>query len=201
MAEPAACVFCGHTDRAMTREHVFAQWLIQKVHGSQIAASNVAGATPLRVSRVFGTVCAVCNAGWMSGLEVSFRRLVFARSRIGPIAAVDRTALSRWFTKTAVLLAAANGASLLDAADRARLPQGMPQRIEVSLARVRRPRQAIDFAVRATADDTRVAVLVRDLVAHVAAPGTLDSDHGTRLWPLRTHALRWDTLPVVTSLR
>ena len=43
-----------------------------------------------------------------------------------------------------------------------------------------------------------VAVLVDDLIAHVAATGTLSSRHGTRLWPLRTHTMRWDTLPVIT---
>jgi len=43
-----------------------------------------------------------------------------------------------------------------------------------------------------------VAVLVDDLVGHVAARGRLASRHGTRLWPLRSHTIRWETLPVIT---
>jgi hypothetical protein len=43
-----------------------------------------------------------------------------------------------------------------------------------------------------------VAVLVDDLVGHVAARGALASRHGTKLWPLRTHTIRWETLPVIT---
>ena len=34
---------------------------------------------------------------------------------------------------------------------------------------------------------------------HVATRGTLASRHGTRLWPLRSHTIRWETLPVITS--
>jgi hypothetical protein len=203
MAIATSCVFCGRSDRPLTREHVFARWLIQKVHGSRIVASSAASPEPVRPSRIFATVCADCNAGWMSGLEVSFRRLVFARERAGAIAAVDRTALSRWFTKTAVLVAHAQGVVLVDARGRAQLPTGMPDGVEVSLARLRRPRQHIDFAV-ISADavrGARVAILVDDLVSHVSAPGALDRRQGTRLWPLRTHALRWDTLPVIASLR
>jgi hypothetical protein len=83
----------------------------------------------------------------------------------------------------------------------------MPDDIEVFLARRRRPRQRLDFALDVTSEHeakpARVrsaAILVDDLVGHVAARGTLASRHGTRLWPLRSHALRWETLPVITSL-
>jgi hypothetical protein len=82
----------------------------------------------------------------------------------------------------------------------------MPDDIEVFLARRRRPRQQLDFALDTMADDNEgalrvrsVGVLVDDLIAHVAARGTLASRHGTRLWPLRSHTLRWETLPVITS--
>jgi hypothetical protein len=80
----------------------------------------------------------------------------------------------------------------------------MPDDVEVFLARRRRPPQRLDFAFDRTAggdaDTVRsVAILVDDLVAHVAARGTLASRHGTRLWPLRSHVLRWETLPVITA--
>jgi hypothetical protein len=203
------CVLCQRADRPITREHIFARWLIRQVHGARLVPSDVAllGSAPMRIARVIAPVCADCNAGWMSGLEVSFRRLLFARPRTGPLQAQDRITLSRWFTKTAVLLAYAHGGALVGERHRAQLVSGMPDDIEVFLARRRRQRQDLDYSLDVVADadgepsNVRfVSVLVEDLVAHVAARGTLSSRHGTRLWPLRTHALRWDTLPVIAPL-
>jgi len=201
------CVLCQRADRPITREHIFARWLIRQVHGAKLVPSQgaLSTAAPLRIARVVVPVCADCNAGWMSGLEVSFRRMLFARPRTGPLQAPDRLTLSRWFTKTAVLLAHAYGGALVGAEHPAQLVSGMPDDIEVSLARRRRPRQDLDYALDVMTDgearESRVrsvAVLVDDLIAHVAATGTLSSRHGTRLWPLRTHTMRWDTLPVIT---
>ncbi|TMG52356.1 MAG: hypothetical protein E6H84_14345 [Chloroflexi bacterium] len=201
------CVLCQGADRPITREHIFARWLIRQVHGAKLVPSQgaLSTAAPLRIARVVVPVCADCNAGWMSGLEVSFRRMLFARPRTGPLQAPDRLTLSRWFTKTAVLLAHAYGGALVGAEHPAQLVSGMPDDIEVFLARRRRPRQDLDYALDVMTDgearESRVrsvAVLVDDLIAHVAATGTLSSRHGTRLWPLRTHTMRWDTLPVIT---
>jgi len=201
------CVLCQGADRPITREHIFARWLIRQVHGARLVPSHpsLATAAPVRIARVVVPVCADCNAGWMSGLEVSFRRMLFARPRTGPLQAPDRLTLSRWFTKTAVLLAHAYGGALVGAEHPAQLVSGMPDDIEVFLARRRRPRQDLDYALDVMTDgearESRVrsvAVLVDDLIAHVAATGTLSSRHGTRLWPLRTHTMRWDTLPVIT---
>jgi hypothetical protein len=203
------CVLCLRGDRPMTREHVFARWLVRQVHGARLTPSAAsrgasASAEPVRISRVIATVCAECNAGWMSALESGFRRAVFARPRVGALRAPDRITLSRWFTKTAVLLADAHGGALGGAADRAQLIAGMPDDVEVFLARRRRPSQRLDFAFDvATGRDPdairSVAILVDDLVGHVAERGTLASRHGTRLWPLRSHLLRWETLPVITK--
>ena len=195
------CVLCLRRDRPMTREHVFARWLVTQVHGARLTAST----GPFRISRVIATVCAECNAGWMSALESSFRRAVFARPRAGTLQAPDRITLSRWFTKTAVLLAHAHGGELIGAAQRAQLVTGMPDDVEVFLARRRRPPQRLDFTLEATNGGDpgslrSVTVLVDDLVAHVAARGALASRHGTRLWPLRSHLLRWETLPVITAV-
>jgi hypothetical protein len=189
----------------MTREHIFARWLIQQVHGARLIPSNATPSTAdPRIGRVVAAVCAGCNAGWMSGLEVSFRRLLFARPRVGTLQAPDRVTLSRWFTKTAVLLAHARGGALVGATHRAQLVTGMPDGVEVFVARRRRPRQQLDFTLDVvTAGDgdaprvRSVAILVDDLVGHVAATGTLASRHGTQLWPLRSHILRWETLPVI----
>jgi len=211
--EPLSCVLCLRADQPMTREHVFARWLVRQLHGGRLVPSSASpGGTPssnapLRIARVTAGVCAECNAGWMSTLEVSFRRTLFARPRVGMLRAPDRITLSRWFTKTAVLLAHAHGGGLVSAAPPAQLLSGMPHDIEVFLARRRRPRQQLDFAVDVMTDRDAsavtvrsVAVLVDDLVGHVAARGRLASRHGTRLWPLRSHTIRWETLPVITPL-
>ena len=205
-AEP--CLLCRRVDRPITREHVFPRWLVRQVHGSRLVSSDTSrpgpsAAPPTRISRVTADVCADCNTGWMSVLEDSFQRAVFARPRVGTLPAPDRVTLSRWFTKTAVLLAHAHGASLVTGTERQQLVGGMPAGVEVFLARRRRPRQHLDFALGATVDDggdTRrvrsVTILVDELVGQVTAHGTLASRHGTRLWPLRSHTMRWDTLPV-----
>jgi len=206
------CVLCRRANWPITREHVFAHWLVRRVHGGRLVASDASpGGTPsstapLRIAHVIAAgVCADCNTGWMSSLEVSFRQALFARPRIGTLQASDRITLSRWFTKTAVLLAHARGGVFVSATHRAQLVAGMPDDIEVFLARRRRPRQHLDFALDViTGGDAEairvrsVAILVDDLVGHVAARGTLASRNGTRLWPLRSHTLRWETLPVIT---
>ncbi len=203
---------CLRTDRPLTREHVFAHWLVRKVNGARLLPSDApSGSTPsarpATIARITADVCAECNAGWMSSLEVSFRQAVFARERVGMLWAPDRTTLSRWFTKTALLLADARGAAFLSATRRAQIVTGMPDGIEVFIARRRRPSQLLDFALdvvnpgSAAPRVESVAIQVDDLVAHVADRGTLASRHGTRLWPLRTHALRWETLPVVSVQR
>jgi hypothetical protein len=203
------CLLCLRADRPMTHEHVFARWLVSQVHGARLLATDApkGGGIPTRIARVTADVCADCNAGWMSSLETSFRQALFARPRVGMLRAPDRITLSRWFTKTAVLLAHAHGGVLLGAMHRAQLAAGLPDDVEVFLARRRRPRQRLDFALDLTTDrdagvaEVRsVAILVDDLVGHVAARGSLASRHGTRLWPLRTHTLRWETLPVSTPL-
>jgi hypothetical protein len=202
-----ACVFCRRADRPLTREHVFAHWLVLKVHGGRLVASRgraPSSTRPERIARLVAGVCADCNAGWMSSLEVSFRRAVFARPRVGIVPAPDRVTVSRWFTKTAVLLAHADGGALGDAERHPTLAAGMPDDIEVFLARRRRPPQRLDFTVDLMTDHERdakrarsVTIFLDDLVGHVAVRGTLAGRHGTRLWPLRTHALRWETLPVI----
>lgn len=201
------CVLCLRADLPLTREHVFAHWLVRKLHAARLLPSDSRialvspTARPITIARVTADVCADCNAGWMSSLEVSFRQAVFARPRTGLVWAPDRTTLSRWFTKTAVLLAHARGALFLTAECRSQIVTGIPAGIEVFVARRRRPPQALDFALDVIPDRDAmrvrsVSVQVDELVAHVAARGTLASAHGTRLWPLRTHALRWETLPV-----
>ena len=200
MSQP--CPWCLRTDRPMTREHIFARWLVRRVHGAQLIPSSATAAE--RIARVTASVCAECNAGWMSVLEDSFRRAIYGRPRVGPLQAQDRVILSRWFTKTALLLGHTRGSAVVGAADRPELATGMPDGVEVFLARRRRPRQRLDFSFEIAPDAEphtvrSIGVQVDDLVAHIAARGELTSRHGTQLWPLRSHLIRWETLPVISE--
>jgi len=199
------CVLCLRTNRPMTREHIFAQWLIRQVHGARLVPSGTPSIPALRIARVIAPVCAECNAGWMSGLEVSFRRILFARPRSGVLQPPDRIALSRWFTKTAVLLAYAHRGALAAVSHGAQLVTGVPDDVEVFVGRRRHPPQHLDFSLDAVTDRDgsqvrSVGILVDDVVGHVAARGALTSRHGTQLWPLRSHTLRWETLPVIARV-
>ena len=176
---------------------MFAHWLVIKLKAGKLVATDDARSPTERIGRVITVVCADCNAGWMSSLEAGFRRILFGAPRVGLLQAPDRVTLSRWFAKTAILLAQARGGMLIDASHRAQLVTGMPDDLEVFVARRRRPQQRLDFAV----ESDSVSILVDDLVGHVARPGILTSWHGTRLWPLRSHVLRWETLPVMSSQR
>jgi len=193
----------------LTREHVLARWLVERLqawratHAAHGPADTDADA---RISRLVTSVCGACNAGWMSGLEVSFRQAVFGRERPEVLAAPTRQVLSRWFTKTAILVADAIGQELIPHDRWSELTSGMPSRIRVGLARLRRPRQPLDLAIEYTRDAdtsapqlTSVAVQVDDLVG-IVTPESSAAKRGTTLWPIRSHVLRWTTLPVVNRL-
>ena len=195
-------------DVALTREHVFARWLVERLrawratHTARIRADAIADA---RLARLVTNVCGTCNAGWMSGLEDSFRRAVFARSRPDHIAEPTRRILSRWLTKTGVLVADAADLELVPVAEWPELTDAMPGGIRVGLARLRQPRQPLDleFAYETDPDRravrlTAVAVQVDDLVGLVTRRSSVTP--ATTLWPIRSHVLRWTTLPVVNRL-
>jgi hypothetical protein len=140
----------------------------------------------------------------MSGLEVSFRQAVFARSRPEHLAAPTRAVMSRWFTKTATLVAHALGEQLIPSEQWSALPSAMPPDLRVGITRLRRPRQALDVALFHAGDGERrrlasVAVQVDDLIG-VVARRSADTARATTLWPIRSHVLRWATLPVVNQL-
>jgi hypothetical protein len=82
----------------------------------------------------------------------------------------------------------------------------MPGGIRVGLARLRRPRQPLDVGLEYDRSETSqpkpkltsVAVQVDDLVAIVTRRPSVTP--ATTLWPIRSHVLRWATLPVVNRL-
>jgi hypothetical protein len=196
-------------DVALTREHVFARWLVARLRAWRVthtARASVDAAADARIARLVTNVCGQCNAGWMSGLEVSFRQAVFAKSRTDQVAEPTRRTLSRWFAKTAMLVAHAASHELVPENKWPELTNAMPGGIRVGLARVRRPRQPLDVGLEYAAPDemhrtgklTSVALQVDDLVAIVTRRSSVTP--ATTLWPIRSHAMRWTTLPVVNRL-
>ena len=205
----ARCRFCLREDVALTREHVFARWLVERLrawrathaaHGPSDAAADA------RIARLVTSVCGICNAGWMSSLEVSFRQAVFAKTRPEQIAEPTRRTLSRWFAKTAMLVADAAHQELVPVDHWPEMTAAMPSGIRVGIARVRRKQQPLELeleyaeadAIHPVRDLTSVAVQVDDLVAIVTRRSSVTP--ATVLWPIRSHILRWSTLPVVNRL-
>ena len=203
------CRFCLREGVALTREHVFARWLVERLRAwraTHAAHGPTATEADARIARLVTTVCGACNAGWMSGLEVGFRQAVFARSRPEHIAEPTRRTLSRWFAKTATLVAHATGQELVPEDHWPELTDAMPGGIRVGLARLRRPRQPLDVGLEYDGSEkshptpklTSVAVQVDDLVAIITRRSSVTP--ATTLWPIRSHVLRWTTLPVVNRL-
>ncbi len=206
----ALCRFCLRDDVALTREHVFARWLVTRLRASRVTFAGLGpgdAAAQTRIAHLVTSVCGDCNAGWMSELEVSFRQAVFARSRPERLAAPTRRTLSRWFTKTATLVAYATGQELIPTDQWSHLTNAMPADLRVGLTRLRRPRQPLDLALGYAVADadpraaqlTSVAVQVDDLVGVVTRMSSVTM-RATTLWPIRSHVLRWTTLPVVNRL-
>jgi hypothetical protein len=203
------CRFCLREDVALTREHVFARWLVERLRAwraTHAAHAPADAAADARIARLVTNVCGTCNAGWMSSLEVSFRQAVFAKSRPEQIAEPTRRTLSRWFAKTAMLVADAAHQELVPEEHWPEMTAAMPRGIRVGIARVRRKQQPLDVALEYAEPDvnhpvahlTSVAVQVDDLVAIVTRRSSVTP--ATTLWPIRSHVLRWTTLPVVNRL-
>jgi hypothetical protein len=203
------CRFCLREDVALTREHVFARWLVERLRAwraTHAAHGPADAAADARIARLVTNVCGTCNAGWMSSLEVSFRQAVFAKSRPEQIAEPTRRTLSRWFAKTAVLVADAAHQELVPVEHWPEMSTAMPSVIRVGIARVRRKQQPLAVELEYAALDanqppaqlTSVAVQVDDLVAIVTRRSSVTP--ATTLWPIRSHVLRWSTLPVVNRL-
>ena len=195
-------------DVALTREHVFARWLVARLRAWRAthAAHGPDAAADARIARLVTNVCGACNAGWMSTLEVGFRQAVFAKSRPEHLAEPTRRTLSRWFAKTAMLVAHAAGHELVPEEHWPKLTGAMPGGIRIGLARLRRPRQPLDVELEYAVPDENgpagqlasVAVQVDALVAIVTRRSSVTP--ATTLWPIRSHVLRWTTLPVVNRL-
>ena len=203
------CRFCLREDVALTREHVFARWLVERLRAwraTHAAHGPADAAADARIARLVTNVCGTCNAGWMSSLEVSFRQAVFAKSRPEQIAEPTRRTLGRWFAKTAMLVADAAHQELVAEQHWPEMRDAMPGGMRVGIARVRRKQQPLAVELEYAKPDvnhpvaqlTSVAMQVDDLVAIVTRRSSVTP--ATTLWPIRSHVLRWTTLPVVNRL-
>lgn len=106
-----SCAFCGFTGK-LTGEHVFGDWL-SRIGLDLAPVPHGAGRLNL-IGRELGVrppfqqkvndVCAACNNGWMSQLEVVAQRVLtpFILGQPGEIAAADMAAIAMWTQKTAL---------------------------------------------------------------------------------------------------
>jgi len=226
------CWFCDRAAGKRSKEHIFPQWLLkhhgamdERVHPIRIslplggAVASERGQRPLR-AHFNGEVCADCNNGWMSALEVSAAPILTQDPRRGEIAAEDAIILARWFAKTAVNLNVSQPFRLLvDKAARHGLATGIPDGFAVHLFRVREQDGVFDWAQKspdaATCPQDRVSsmrrlleltlvthIRIADLVAVVVyarkplRPADVVTSDGSRIYPASEVSPEWDELPL-----
>lgn len=113
------CVFCGQRDQGLTLEHVYPDWL-SSLFSKDIKGTNEVSSdtTASRVwqGRLFQhkvkLVCAVCNNGWMSGLEGGAKDLIKSLAFTHDTQALseeDQRRVSLWVQKTVLMNNKANG--------------------------------------------------------------------------------------------
>jgi hypothetical protein len=141
------CWFCGPGTGRRAREHIFAQVLLSHFGAQKeqfepqrfTAAGQLGSERPARPASalVAGEVCAGCNGGWMSALEVQAFPILTDLNPSGPINSETQETLARWFAKTAVAINVSQPFRLLvDAPTRHALAAGVPDNMMVSLFRV-----------------------------------------------------------------
>jgi hypothetical protein len=111
----SGCLWCAtELGEERTKEHVFPRWLLREFNlAAELVAPTHVSESLDPVSRrqhrlaalVEGRVCAACNGGWMSALEVAVRPILSPLMR-GSRALVslnheERRVLARWAVKTA----------------------------------------------------------------------------------------------------
>ena len=111
-ATPRLCVFCGQSGK-LTNEDAFPRWLIARVFtkGRQVSQrwgkrTTMTGFTSERQNVTVRRVCATCNNGWMSALEVAARPLLLPwingnRTRL---LYEQQQTIATWAVKTTMML-------------------------------------------------------------------------------------------------
>lgn len=226
------CWFCDRTEGTRSKEHIFPQWLLrhhdamdERVHPIRVSlplggvVASERGERPLR-AHFNGEVCAVCNNGWMSALEVAATPILTLDPRNGPISSDDALTLARWFAKTAVNLNVSQPFRLLvDARARHGLATGIPSGFAVHLFRSEKQNGVFDWVQKSPdaafcphvqlGDMQRLVELtlvthirIADLVGVVVyAPELLRPEDivlrdAVMIFPVSGPASRWESLPV-----
>lgn len=174
-------------------------------------------------SFVAGEVCARCNSGWMSAIEVAFQD-VFTNRHSRPASAADLAATARWFCKTAFVLdSSQNYRSLVPSTLRRQLAVNVPPGVSVHLARYTGSHGPltwatgawpIAFAPRSVAEDLRhvaywgehvyaCAIVVDDIIGltlfsppdNWAKP----AEPLAVIWPGPPATLDWEALPQLSE--
>lgn len=226
------CWFCDRTTGTRSKEHIFPQWLLrhhdamdERVHPIRVslplggAVASERGERPLR-AHFNGEVCADCNNGWMSALEVAATPILTRDHRQGSISGDDALTLAQWFAKTAVNLNVSQPFRLLvDAQARHGLATGIPSGFAVHLFRSEKQNGVFDWVQKSPdvafcpreqlGDIQRLMELtlvthirIADLVGVVAyaseplRPEDIVLRDAVRIYPLSEHAPTWESLPV-----
>ncbi|WP_152364937.1 hypothetical protein [Microlunatus speluncae] len=226
------CWFCDRTASKRSKEHIFPQWLLrhhnamdERVHpiraslplGGVVASER--GERPLR-AHFNGEVCADCNNGWMSALEVAVTPLLTLDPRQGPISGDDALTLARWFAKTAINLNVSQPFRLLvNAPARHGLATGVPSGFAVHLFRSEKQNGVFDWVQKSAdaalcspdhlGDMQRLIELtlvthirIADLVGVVVyapelpRPENIVLRDAVRIYPRPGSAPAWESLPV-----
>jgi hypothetical protein len=116
------CLACGPTSSPMTKEHVFADWLLEELKSPTInfyRRHGDGGTEPYRKtinlqSFQLRQVCKSCNNGWMASLEGRVKPTMVAlmkgERQLSSLQDSEKWDLARWVAKTAIVDSYAIGA-------------------------------------------------------------------------------------------
>ena len=119
VAMSRVCIFCHREEQALTREHVYPNWLSKLFDPRLVGVNEVLGDNVNRVwqGAVFQQkvklVCIECNNGWMSDIESGVKDLLtsLAFTYDGhTLSREDQRKLSLWVQKTVLVISKSLGA-------------------------------------------------------------------------------------------
>ena len=111
------CLACGPTSAPESREHVFAQWILEEFGSLNLkvglsrqhhdgAVEQIRQEYRLDSFRL-KKICAPCNNGWMSAVEGNAKpvllRLINGGAELSSLSVEEKDILARWAGKTAII--------------------------------------------------------------------------------------------------
>ncbi len=112
------CIFCG-LENEKAKEHIWPRWLQIEIGGntkgvfkgshiSLVSQTELSTRTQVGETLVFGSVCNVCNNGWMSKLESDCKPIIKLLlndfKNILQLTKIQQQILSLWAFKTALMI-------------------------------------------------------------------------------------------------